>query len=77
MRSARVLVVVLLAAAATAAQAPPQNQPTFRTGVEIFRLDASVLDRNHQPIKSLKAADFTVLEDGKPMKVVALSERFC
>ena len=75
MRPARVLAGVLLGAVTVVAgQTPPQSQPTFRSGVEIVRLDASVLDRNRQPIKGLKASDFTVLEDGKPMKVVALSE---
>ena len=51
-----------------------QQQPTFRTGIEIFRLDVSVLDKNRQPVRGLTAADFTVLEDGKPQKIVALSE---
>ena len=55
------------------AQAAGQ-QPVFRTGADVIRLDVSVLDRKRQPIRGLIAADFTVVEDGKPQRVVAVSE---
>lgn len=47
--------------------------PQFRAGIEIVRLDVSVLDRNRQPIRGLTPADFTILENGKPQPVVAFS----
>ena len=69
------LLVVL--AAHTAAQSPqsqsPDPQTIFRTGVDLVRLDVSVLDRNRQPIHGLRAEDFTVLENGQPQPVVAFA----
>jgi len=58
---------------------PPQNPPqqpapTFKSSVEIVRLDVSVLDSLRLPVKDLKMSDFTVLENGKPQKIVAFSE---
>ena len=63
---------VCLVAAGNAQQAPtPAPPPTFRAGVDVVQLDVSVLDRNRRPVRGLTAADFTVLEDGKPQHVVA------
>jgi VWFA-related protein len=42
-----------------------QTQPTFRTGVQLVRIDVSVLDDKRQPVRGLKDSDFTVLEDGQ------------
>jgi VWFA-related protein len=52
-------------------QTPTSPQATFRTGIDIIQLDVSVLDRNNQPVRGLTAADFTVVEGGKPQPVVA------
>jgi VWFA-related protein len=51
-----------------------EQPPRFRTGVDVVRLDVSVLDRNRKPITGLTAKDFTVLVDDEPQKVVLLSE---
>jgi VWFA-related protein len=51
-----------------------QGPPTFRAGTEAIVVDASVLDRNRQPIRSLTAADFTILEDGQPQEVRTFKE---
>src|SRR5579862_3574257 len=60
--------------AAAAPQAPAlQRPPTFRAGVDIVQVDVSVLDKNRRPVRGLTAADFTILEDGKPQPVVAFS----
>jgi VWFA-related protein len=61
------------------AQAPatpqtPQQQPVFRTGVDVIRLDVSVLDKDRQPIRGLTMEDFSVFEDGKLQTLVAVSE---
>jgi VWFA-related protein len=76
MSNPRVLALVLIAAAAaghTVWSQQPDSLPQFRTGVDLVRLDVSVLDRNRQPIHGLRAEDFTVLENGKPQPVVAFA----
>lgn len=72
------LVTVLLAApvAPVSSDARPkagQSQPTFRTGVDVVRLDVSVLDSKRRPVRNLTAADFTVLEEGEPRSILAFS----
>ena len=52
---------------------PPQN-PTFRSGADVVRIDVSVLDKDRVPVRGLSAADFIVREEGKPRPVVAVSE---
>ena len=48
-----------------------QQQPAFRTGVELVQLDVSVVDRDRRPVRGLAASDFTVLIDGRREPVVA------
>lgn len=48
--------------------------PRFRTSVDVVRLDVSVLDRDRRPVRGLTREDFTVLVDGEPQEVVALTE---
>jgi VWFA-related protein len=62
---------LILVRLALLAQAPSGNQPTFRAGVDVVQVDVTVLDKDRRPIRGLTAADFTVLEDGKPRPVVA------
>ena len=50
-----------------------QTAPTFRAGVEVVQLDVSVLDKDRRPMHGLTTADFTILEDGKPQKIVAFT----
>lgn len=52
---------------------PPVQSPTFRTGIAAVQLDVSVLDRQRRPVRGLTAADFTVLEEGRPRRLVAFS----
>ena len=54
----------------SAATPSSQDQPTFKSSVEVARLDVSVLDRDRRPIRGLSAADFVVLEGGKPRPIV-------
>lgn len=64
--------IAAIATTVIAAGAPMDAQtPTFRTGVDIVRVDATVLDEHQRPIRGLTAADFRVLEDGRPRPIVA------
>ena len=78
-RSLPVLTAALAGMAAAlpfagSAQAPsPQPTQTFRSGVNVVQMDVSVLDDQRRPVRGLTAADFTVLEDGKPREIVAFT----
>jgi VWFA-related protein len=50
------------------------QQPVFRGEVDVIRLDVSVLDKDRRPVRGLTADDFTVFEEGKPQRLVAVSE---
>src|SRR3970040_211007 len=50
-----------------------QQAPVFRTRVEVVQLDLSVLDKHRQPVRGLTEKDFTILEDGKPQRIVGFS----
>jgi VWFA-related protein len=50
-------------------QTQPDQTTTFRTGVDFIRVDAFATDRKGQPVLDLTAADFEVLEDGKPQMI--------
>ncbi len=63
--------VVVAVSAQSVAQKPPQ--PTFRTGVDLVLLDVSVLDENRVPVRGLTAADFTVLQDGRPQPITSFA----
>ena len=70
-------VLGLLAAAAIARPILARTAgqlPQFRAGIELVQLDVSVLDGERKPVLGLKAADFTVLEDGVSHPVETCSE---
>jgi VWFA-related protein len=73
-RVALVSVAAVLAAALALGAQQPQDQAPFRAGVDLIQLDVSVLDKERRPVRGLTAEDFTVTEDGKPQRVVALTE---
>ena len=54
-------------------QSAPVQPPPFKTGVDALQLDVSVLDKDRHPVRGLTAADFTVLDDGKPARIVGFS----
>jgi VWFA-related protein len=57
----------------TLAAIPPT--PTFKSNTRLVLVDVVVTDRNGQPVHDLKKQDFTVVEDGKPQRVVAFEEQ--
>ncbi len=62
---------VLITAAISSMVAPSAQQaPTFRSGIELIEVDATVIDGDGNPIPDLRAADFSVTVDGEPRAVV-------
>src|SRR5262245_36969203 len=68
--------VCLLAARPAAQEPQPPTTPgqVFRTGVDVIRVDVTVLDKNRKPIRGLTADDFTVRENGRPQRIVTVGE---
>src|SRR5512140_486029 len=62
-------VAVAAFAIAAAAQQPVIPPLSQRVDVSIVNVDVTVVDRSGKPTSDLNAADFEVLEDGKPQKV--------
>lgn len=59
-----------LRAQQTPAAQAPTPQATFRSGVELVRLDVRVLDDQGRPVKDIRADELTVAEDGEPRPIV-------
>jgi VWFA-related protein len=72
---AAVVVAPLLAAAQAGDQSADTPQPplTFRAEANFVEVDAVVTDATGNAVPDLRAADFQVLEDGKPQMVSAFS----
>jgi len=70
----RLFMILFAGAVCLGAQAPQTPPPQFKTGIEVRLLDVVVVDRDGRPVRGLTAADFTVLEDGKPQKISTLEE---
>jgi len=60
---------ILVAAVAWSVRAQQDQRPTFRTGTTTVSVDVVVRDQTGAVVRGLTAADFTVLEDGKPQKI--------
>lgn len=51
-------------------QPPAQQQPpTIRSGADLVRVDATVIDNRGRPVPTLSADDFEVREDGVPQDI--------
>ncbi|RPJ69625.1 MAG: hypothetical protein EHM24_17990, partial [Acidobacteria bacterium] len=72
--AALLALTALLVAPALARQDPAsgQQQPTFRAGVKLVRVDVSVTGKNDEPVVDLQASDFEVEEDGTRQRVDTL-----
>ena len=64
----RILAAVLALVAGAVVYA---QQPVFRAGVELVTIDVVATGRDGRPVHDLKAADFELLEDGKPQEIRA------
>lgn len=71
-RALTALGLVHLGALAVAQQ--PTQPPRFRSGVDVIRIEVSVLDRDRKPLRALTRSDFTILQDGAPQEIVAFEE---
>src|SRR5262245_26592120 len=58
--------------AVTLVAIPNGQQPTFRSGVDLIRLDVHVVGDDGTPVKDLTEGDFDVKVNGKPAPVRAL-----
>ena len=47
------------------------QQPTFRSGVDLVTVDATVLDRDGRPLDALGPADFRLEVDGRSRRVIS------
>ena len=73
----RQVTALLLATLIAVAQQPAPQQPAappanvrFSSTTNLVVVDVTVKDKSGKAIENLQASDFTVLEDGKPQKVV-------
>lgn len=51
---------------------PRQDQPTFRSGVELVAIEVGVVGRDGVPVTGLGPDDFNVDVDGRPRRVVSV-----
>src|SRR5262245_56495461 len=58
--------VSLTAAAAILAASPSAQQPTFRTGSDVVRVFATVVDKDGRLVTTLTKEQFEVRDEGKP-----------
>ncbi len=64
-----VLVLLLTAAVAAQEQVPAPQQPVFRAGAELVRVDVTATTNGDEPVADLQASDFEVTEDDVPQTV--------
>lgn len=66
--------LLLIGTLGTAArQAPPdQQQPSFKSGVQLVEVDVRVFDRGGRFVTDLTRDDFELVEDGVPQKIEAM-----
>jgi VWFA-related protein len=64
-----VLALLLTAAVAAQEQTPAPQQPIFRAGAELVRVDVTATVNGDEPAADLQISDFEVLEDDQPQTV--------
>ncbi len=50
---------------------PPEQTPTFRTGVDVIAVDVAVMDSRGRPVEDLLTPDFLVKIDGEARRVIS------
>lgn len=71
----RQILALALSAGVVAASGQQTTPPQFRAGVEVTRLEVTVLDKKTRaPITGLTANDFIVKVNGRPQRVVSSAE---
>ncbi len=73
MNATNALILLGMGAVATVAGQQAPEPPTFRVGVDVVSVDVVVTDRKGQSVRDLEAADFEVLQDGKPQRVTSVT----
>ncbi|MEX2271033.1 MAG: VWA domain-containing protein [Vicinamibacterales bacterium] len=68
-------IALVFALTAAVAAAPRDQRPQFRTRVDLVQVDVVVTDRQGNPITGLTAADFAIVEEGRP-QVMSQFEAF-
>ena len=77
MRASLWVLVALFVAGPGAREVPaqtagsPDQAPVFRSGVEVMEVDVTVVDARGEPVRDLRAPEFTVTVDGQPRRVVS------
>jgi VWFA-related protein len=66
--SIKLLLAAIIMLAPVAARAQEQDEP-IRLKADLVSITASVIDRNGRAVKSLKAEDFNIYEDGAKQKI--------
>ncbi len=69
MRWTAIAAIAAIATATAVASAAPQQQPTFRSGVDLVAVDVSAIDKTGKPVDNLTPADFVLKVDGKPRRL--------
>jgi VWFA-related protein len=69
----RLLATLLVLVLAVPSFVGGQQTPAFRSGVNLILVDVTVRDSKGQPIRDLTAADFEILENGKPQAIVTFA----
>ena len=65
--------ILAIAASLAATVYTQQGAPVFRAAVDVIQVDVSAVDCNNRPVRGLTAADFTLLENGRPQEIVAFA----
>ena len=70
----RLVLILLLTAAVTAQEQKPAEpqQPIFRAGTDLVRVDVTATVNGDEPVADLQASDFEILEDDVPQTIETL-----
>jgi VWFA-related protein len=68
----RLVAAVLLLVSAVPAGSQSRKQFTLKTTTEVVLVNVTARDKDGGFVRDLKAEDFTVLEDGRPQKILSL-----